>query len=420
MSPPVIKRHQSELQLESVAKLSSIPIVESGIYIANSVYEKIKRSNFLMGWGLDTAEHSLALATGPAISAMHLIALQPIMTIDQLLCRGIDMVEQRVPAVTLSPQIMYWNTREYVNNKFVKPLLIRADSVKMIGSQAASAAVDRLNGAIDVADQYVDHYLPPDPADKIAETDYLADLFVCCTRANGCYSTRPLAADVTDSVAKSSEETSKAVRTIEHGARFSRKLQRRLTRRTLAEARALKEQGTECIHVLLYVVELVATDPKLAMQKAKELWASLSLPEPENQARPKNLEQLLVLFTRETARRLVHLVNGSSSLAARAPGRLAHALVRISHRLVSISEQILQIIPMAGKVVRKKFNERMSTLRYAIYRLNSATNHFLEQIAAYLAGRPKSSKKGLHSSVRQSNYNNHLTNAQNSTKNGID
>ncbi|XP_014237191.1 lipid storage droplets surface-binding protein 1 isoform X2 [Trichogramma pretiosum] len=396
MSPPVIKRHQSELQLESVAKLSSIPIVESGIYIANSVYEKIKRSNFLMGWGLDTAEHSLALATGPAISAMHLIALQPIMTIDQLLCRGIDMVEQRVPAVTLSPQIMYWNTREYVNNKFVKPLLIRADSVKMIGSQAASAAVDRLNGAIDVADQYVDHYLPPDPADKIAETD------------------------VTDSAAKSSEETSKAVRTIEHGARFSRKLQRRLTRRTLAEARALKEQGTECIHVLLYVVELVATDPKLAMQKAKELWASLSLPEPENQARPKNLEQLLVLFTRETARRLVHLVNGSSSLAARAPGRLAHALVRISHRLVSISEQILQIIPMAGKVVRKKFNERMSTLRYAIYRLNSATNHFLEQIAAYLAGRPKSSKKGLHSSVRQSNYNNHLTNAQNSTKNGID
>lgn len=60
----------------------------------------------------------------------------------------------------------------------------------------------------------------------------------------------------TDS-AKSDETGSKAVRTIEHGARFSRKLQRRLTRRTLAEARALKEQGTECIHVLLYVVELV-------------------------------------------------------------------------------------------------------------------------------------------------------------------
>jgi len=55
----------------------------------------------------------------------------------------------------------------------------------------------------------------------------------------------------------STENMSKATRTIKHGARFSRKLQKRLTRRTLAEARALKEQGTECIHVVLYIVELV-------------------------------------------------------------------------------------------------------------------------------------------------------------------
>ena len=54
------------------------------------------------------------------------------------------------------------------------------------------------------------------------------------------------------------EPSSKTARTIKHGARFSRKLQRRLTRRTLAEAKALKEQGTECIAVLLYVAELVS------------------------------------------------------------------------------------------------------------------------------------------------------------------
>lgn len=39
--------------------------------------------------------------------------------------------------------------------------------------------------------------------------------------------------------------------------RFSRKLQRRLTKRTLAEARALKEHSAEAIHVLAYVAELV-------------------------------------------------------------------------------------------------------------------------------------------------------------------
>ncbi|XP_011878378.1 PREDICTED: lipid storage droplets surface-binding protein 1 isoform X2 [Vollenhovia emeryi] len=306
----VRRRHSDLPHFESVARISSLPIVESGIHIAGNVYRKIKRSNSLMNWSLDTAEQSLAIVTAtarPAIFAFN----GPITTIDQLLCKGIDIVEQRVPAVHLPPHLMYLNTRDYVNKKIVKPVLMRAGSVKQIGNQAADAAADRLDGALTVADKYVDRYLPADPADK-------------------------------DEV-NSTETMSKTTRTIKHGARFSRKLQKRLTRRTLAEARALKEQGTECIHVLLYVVELIATDPKLAMEKAKALWATLSLPEPENQARPESLEQLLVLLTRESARRIVHLVNGTAVLAARTPRSLGHLLVRLSHQLLAVADASLQV-----------------------------------------------------------------------------
>jgi len=62
---------------------------------------------------------------------------------------------------------MYLHTREYVNNKFVRPVLLRAGSVKQIGSQAANAAADRLDDALTVADKYMDRYLPADPADKL-------------------------------------------------------------------------------------------------------------------------------------------------------------------------------------------------------------------------------------------------------------
>lgn len=79
------------------------------------------------------------------------------------------------------------------------------------------------------------------------------------------------------------------------------------------------------------------------MQKAKELWATLSLPEPENQARPDTLEQLLVLLTRESARRIVHLVNGTAALAARTPQRLGHLLVQLSHQLLAIADASLQV-----------------------------------------------------------------------------
>ena len=42
------RRHSDVPQFESVARISSLPIVESGIYIAGNVYDKIKvkRMNF--------------------------------------------------------------------------------------------------------------------------------------------------------------------------------------------------------------------------------------------------------------------------------------------------------------------------------------------------------------------------------------
>lgn len=63
----------------------------------------------------------------------------------------------------------------------------------------------------------------------------------------------------------------------------------------------------------------IVTDPRLAVKKAKELWEFLSGPEPENQARPQTLEQLIVLLTRESARRVVHLINYTATAVAQVP-----------------------------------------------------------------------------------------------------
>lgn len=235
---------------------------------------------------------------------------------------------------------------------------MRADSMKQIGSQAACVAVDTLDGALTVADQYVDLYLPGDPADKIADENVAND------------------------------SVSKTTRTIKHGARFSRKLHKRLTLRTLAEARALKEQGTECIHVFLYVIELIATNPKLALRKAKELWATLSLPEPENQARPATLEQLLVLVTRESARRIVHLVNGATSLAARTPRRIGKLLIRIGRRFLALTDTALKAASIIGQGEATKTTQMSAAIRSAIQKLGTSTSRLLEQLGTLLVGRP--------------------------------
>lgn len=380
-----MKRRHTELpRFQSVARITSFPIVENSIHIAGHVYDRLKRTNSLVNWSLNNAEQSLAIATASAKPVIYVLN-GPITTIDQLLCKGIDIVEQRVPVVHLPPHLMYCNAREYVNNKIVRPVLIRAGSMKQIGSQAANVAADTLDGALTVADKYVDEYLPADPTDKVADEK------------------------------TAMEPVSKTTRTIKHGARLSRKLQKGLTRRTLAEARALKEQGTECIHVLLYVVELLATDPKLALQKAKELWATLSLPEPENQARPATLEQLLVLLTRETARRIVHLVNGTATLAGKTPRTVGRILIRLSHQLLAVADATLKMMPIVNK--KGAIKDQITAIQLSVKRLNYTTNHLLEQFAAFLAGRP-SVRKVTHVQGHQRNHNNHMSMPSNPSVNG--
>lgn len=58
-----------------------------------------------------------------------------------------------------------------MGNKIVRPVLKRADSVKQIGNSVLASkyttfAAVTLDGALDVADKYVDKYLPADAFDE--------------------------------------------------------------------------------------------------------------------------------------------------------------------------------------------------------------------------------------------------------------
>lgn len=56
----------------------------------------------------------------------------------------------------------------------------------------------------------------------------------------------------------SSTDQIHVIQTIHRGQRLSKKLKRRLTIRTIAEAKALKKHSKEAIHVLFYAAELVS------------------------------------------------------------------------------------------------------------------------------------------------------------------
>ncbi|CAH1176400.1 unnamed protein product [Phaedon cochleariae] len=346
--------------LESITRITNFPVVESSWSYAGSIYKKLKDSNSMVHWTFDTAEssiHTILEAASPAIILLE----GPINSLDKVVCRSLDIVEQAVPSINLPPEMIYSNTKQYVTDvgtKIAQPVLKRADSMKQIGntvlaSKYTTYAADTLDGALNVAEKYVDKYLPAEDEPATDETENTID-----------------------------GPTGKAIHTIHHVDRFSRKLRRRLTQRTIAEVEALKQQSAEAVHVLIYVAELVATDPVLAFQKGKELWASLSKDEPENQARPENVEQLIVLMTRESARRMVHLINFTSGVLSNAPKRLTVTVNSIARKILHVLDSTVKTIHMED--VQRNIGDILKIqgrqLAKALKEVNAYISELLERI----------------------------------------
>lgn len=290
-------------KLKAVDRIMTLPVVESGWNYAGQVYGRLKESSNVLHWAFGQAELSFSIVATTTSPAVWLLQ-GPISTLDKIVCQSLDTVEQKLPSINLPPEMLYSNTKQYVadiSTRIVHPILKRADSVKQIGTSVLESkytefAADTLEGALNVADKYLDKYLPADVPDaNIKDRD---------------------ASRVPEGPAR------KAYKTIHHMDQFSRKLQRGLTQRTLAEAKAFKAHSAEAMHVLVYIIELVANDPKTAYYKSQELWSTLSNDEPENQARPQDLEQLIMMLTRESARRMVHLVNFTSKLVTTLPSQM--------------------------------------------------------------------------------------------------
>ncbi|XP_073952675.1 lipid storage droplet-1 isoform X2 [Choristoneura fumiferana] len=364
--PKVTAASKPELPtLEVVSRVAAIPIVESGIGVTEKIYFKIKESNPLFRWYLSLGEKSLATGVQLALPAVMLFE-SPLQQLDRFLCASLDVVEKRVPSIHLPPQTMYSETRQYV--------LRRADSVKQLGtavldSRVTCATATALDRALTTADKYVDKYLPPDQQDA-------ADVTII----------------VTDDTASGETGRARAAHAVQHGARLRRKLQRRLTRQALAEAKAIKEQ----IHVLVYVAELVATDPVLAWKKAKELYASLSQPEPENQARPETLEELVVLLARETARKVVHLVNYTHTDL---PRNVNQGLSLVSKHLSTAADAILKALPVDSAIAEVRgWRNKLESL---LQQLQASSKVYLDHLAIFLAGNEEREKIAPRSAFEQ-------------------
>lgn len=136
--------------MESLERFTSIPVVEQTAKTAFNVYNRVKNSNKFVNWYFGVSENIAFAVLESFAPALRLSVVEgPLHKIDSVGVKLLESVEQRIPNINLPPQMIYWNTKEYVADRVVKPVLKRADSFN-----------DLADHAIDLADRTLDKYLP--------------------------------------------------------------------------------------------------------------------------------------------------------------------------------------------------------------------------------------------------------------------
>lgn len=219
------------------------------------LYNRVKKSNRVFNWYLSTSEN-LVLSVYESVNPALKFFESPLGKVDKFGVKVLDCIEQTAPNLYLPPQMIYWNTKEYVADRVVKPVLRRTDSISEI--------VDEV---IEKADVAIDKYFP----DKVnlEHCDEVDAVDNCKTKNN-------------------------AVRTLLRSRRLSKKIKSKISVRTAAEVKALKSD----VSILIYGTEYILTNPIGAIRKLNDFWHYLSENEPENQKRPETLEELIVVVMR--------------------------------------------------------------------------------------------------------------------------
>ncbi|XP_022909214.2 lipid storage droplets surface-binding protein 1-like [Onthophagus taurus] len=148
--------------MESINRVAKIPVIESGLSVATSLYSKVKDYNSLTQWTLSTAEgtvHKAAELTSSLATPMVSHLQQPIKKVDGILCTGLDYVEEKLPAIKLPPGEMYTGAKEKMTHAveeakhYVEPAV---ESAKHYVEPAVVTAKHYVEPAIETAKQFVE------------------------------------------------------------------------------------------------------------------------------------------------------------------------------------------------------------------------------------------------------------------------
>ncbi|XP_051173894.1 lipid storage droplets surface-binding protein 2-like [Leptopilina boulardi] len=194
---PTSPTNNGSPHLEAIDRIKNIPVIHSAIERTGSTYNYLKDSNHLINWALSHAEAGLHYATAAAAPIATPLAKKfegQISAVDQKLCQGLDVVEEKVPIVKQPPQQIYDAAKEVMSSS-LQPTVDKLMTAKQSATQQASSlkeisinkaneilntrcgtlAVQGVDSTSALVTKLLDHFFPPIPGEDAQPAPVSAD-----------------------------------------------------------------------------------------------------------------------------------------------------------------------------------------------------------------------------------------------------
>jgi hypothetical protein len=344
---------ENTVRSEFLERVSEIPVVNAAKEYSTAAYNQVKQLNRFTAAALSAAEITALYFAVNAKPFLEKVQPQA-QIVDQLACRGLDTVEEKVPFLMKPPEQLVEDARKLCTAT-VEMGFQTVEGIKSMGSETLSSVknygLQKANDALGGTEELVDRYLPPAFGEGSAEAK----------RESNSVPER------------ASKLTSKiGLRVYGHGVK------------QLLSAHKI---GQESVSKLVYTVELlqqlkenyanrsVQEYVDEAKMKATWIWNELNKEPAEAAEAEKSLEQRMLSLARRTTSVLVHAYNISSVPIAALPQAYREGLQTAGRYASELFSQFDQASNAgeATNAVLSTIREKLNDLQNLIHGLTSQT-----------------------------------------------
>ena len=358
---------QNAVKSEFLERVAEIPVVNAAKEYSTAAYNQVKQLNRFTAAALSAAELTALYFAVTAKPFLEKVQPQA-QLVDQIACRGLDTVEEKVPFLMKPPEQLVEDARKLCATT-VEMGYQTVEGIKHMGTETLSTVknygLQKANDALNGTEELVDKYLPP-------------------------------------AFGEGSPEAKRESNSVpERATKLTSKIGLRVYGHGVKQLLSAHKLGQESVSKLVYTVELlqqlkenygnrtVQEYVDEAKMKATWIWDELNKEPAEATEAEKSLEQRMLSLARRTTSVLVHAYNLSSVPIAALPQAYREGLQTAGRYASELFSQFDQATN-AGETtisVLSTVREKLTDLQKLINGLTSQT----EQIEMEELGKPQDS-----------------------------